>query len=354
MTRKRGAFTLIELLVVIAIIAVLIGLLLPAVQKVREAANRMTCTNNLKQIGLACHNYQSTFGTLPPGYLGPMTNFDNSQTNKTFQYVGVLAFLLPYLELDTIYHNLKVNWNVAQVGQNWWLDNDPNNPTNTWTMAHTRIKTFLCPSTDAYATRTDGFVAVGEHYYNQASAANPLAGYAYVFNMSDPGVPDLGRTNYVGVGGAWAKGNVTDETFPPSMHYNIAAHEGIFTNRSTVSITRISVADGTSNTLMFGEALGVDPDPSTNKYGGAWIAVGSLPCIHGLPQPGQVYTYYDFGSRHTGIVNFCFADGSVRPLKSGISYWDLAHPPSPPSGWLVFQALCGYKDGEEVDASTIE
>ncbi len=145
---------------------------------------------------------------------------------------------------------------------------------------------------------------------------------------------------------------MTDVPFPPNIHYNIAAHEGIFGNRSTLSIDRI--ADGTSNTLMFGEALGVDPDPTSNKYGGAWIAVGSLPCIHGLPQPGQVYTYYDFGSRHTGVVNFCFADGSVRPLRAGASYWDLQNPPSPPTPWLVFQALCGYKDGEQVDTSVVE
>jgi prepilin-type N-terminal cleavage/methylation domain-containing protein/prepilin-type processing-associated H-X9-DG protein len=350
MTRKRSAFTLIELLVVIAIIAVLIGLLLPAVQKVREAANRITCNNNLKQIGLACHNYQSTFGRLPPGYLGPLDNLDNSQSNTTFQYVGVLAFLLPYLELDTIYNNLKVNWNVTQVGQNWWLDNDPKNPTNTWTMAHARIKTFLCPSTDAYATPSDGLVAVGEHYFNVAPSN--LNGYAYTFKVTDPGVADLGRTNYLGVGGAWAKGNMTDVMFPPNTHYNLANHVGIFTNRSTLPITQI--ADGTSNTLLFGEALGVVGDPPVDRYAGAWIAVGSLPCIYALPKRGQLYHYYDFDSRHTGIVNFCFADGSVRPLKAGSSYWDLANPASPPSGWLVFQALCGYKDGEQVDSSALE
>src|SRR5262249_2669426 len=110
--RRRFGFTLIELLVVIAIIAVLIGLLLPAVQKVREAANRMACSNNLKQLGLAAHNYAQAFGSLPPGYLGtkPLTALGNNPPGFCYQHVGVLTYLLPYVEAENVYRNLSVNF----------------------------------------------------------------------------------------------------------------------------------------------------------------------------------------------------------------------------------------------------
>src|SRR5882672_578780 len=98
--RERGGFTLIELLVVIAIIAILIGLLLPAVQKVREAAARAKCQNNLKQIALGAHNYESAYQNLPPGLVGapPQTGWSQNYPNH-----GALSFLLPYIEQDNIY-----------------------------------------------------------------------------------------------------------------------------------------------------------------------------------------------------------------------------------------------------------
>src|SRR5262249_10427596 len=156
MARPRTAFTLIELLVVIAIIAVLIGLLLPAVQKVREAANRMSCSNNLKQIGLAAHSYQSSYGKLPPGYLGPIPKDLRPpyEGYTNIQWVGCLVYLLPYLEQENIYRQLQVNWDVKQLGPSWWT-NDAD-----WAMAQTRIKLFLCPSDDPYQS-TKGTVVAG-------------------------------------------------------------------------------------------------------------------------------------------------------------------------------------------------
>ena len=115
---RRAAFTLLELLIVIAIIAILIGLLLPAVQKVREAAF-VKCQNNLKQIGLACHGYASANGYLPPGVLGDgATDFPCADSGPC---VGCLAFILPYVEQQSVYNQLQINWDVQKVGGPSWM-----------------------------------------------------------------------------------------------------------------------------------------------------------------------------------------------------------------------------------------
>jgi len=119
----RGGFTLIELLVVIAIIAVLVGLLVPAVQKVREAANRMSCQNNMKQLGLAFHNYQTTIGAFPPMYTGGT----HPQPNHY-----CLTFVLPYIEQDNLFKQINMNLSGYDVA-NFRPFTSP-------------IKTFMCPS----------------------------------------------------------------------------------------------------------------------------------------------------------------------------------------------------------------
>ena len=128
--KRRHGFTLIELLVVIAIIAILIGLLVPAVQKVRAAAARTTCQNNLHQIGIAAANYESTYKHLPPGYLGPPppgTNLSNAGP-----MVGCLAFLLPYIEQGPIDQEMRAGmpsgyFNLPSSSTTRWIGKEPIN-----------------------------------------------------------------------------------------------------------------------------------------------------------------------------------------------------------------------------------
>ena len=156
---SRQGFTLIELLVVIAIIAVLIGLLLPAVQKVREAAARMSCSNNLKQLGLALHNYHSTAGTFPAGMVGPVSPTDSigvaAGSGSDYSF---LISLLPYIEQDNIfkiispaltvptYGNMADPFNMSPMPNAEWFQNPTYPPTVMYTAGRNKIKTFMCPS----------------------------------------------------------------------------------------------------------------------------------------------------------------------------------------------------------------
>jgi prepilin-type N-terminal cleavage/methylation domain-containing protein/prepilin-type processing-associated H-X9-DG protein len=312
--RHRVGFTLIELLVVIAIIAILIGLLLPAVQKVRAAAARMSCSNNLKQLGLAAHNYQSVYGKLPPGSLGarPATNPDTDSTFFSYQHLGCLTLLLPYIEQDNLYKSMVINGNPTAQGPPWFTV-----PQNV-AAAQVKIKTYLCPA-DNPETSSVGTYVLWCTFINKKGLLD-YRGYFYrgAFGAA------LGRTNYM-----------------PSMGYfgvtgaPVDQYEGVFQTQKQAGVDQVSASDGTANTLLFGEALG-DVETGARQYSLAWIGAGGMITGGGI-DPADWYT---FGSKHTGVINFCFADGSVRGVQKGAD-------PIP----VIYAS--GWHDGRVYDASAL-
>jgi prepilin-type N-terminal cleavage/methylation domain-containing protein len=352
----RKGFTLIELLVVIAIIAILIGLLLPAVQKVREAAARTQCSNNLKQLGLAAHNYHSAYGVMPAGYHGPSPNIHYPAGGHldspapphpdTPKWLGSLAYMLPYLEQENIYRQLTTANNSANPPGPWWTVNPD------WTLAHTQIKTFLCPSDQSPGSLgplTAGSTAWGTaalmHSYDSGPPAGAEGAVMYYF----PQNTGLGKTNYTGVAGPG--GNDGSIAAPAALGANYRPYAGIFTNRSKLSVA--GATDGTSNTLLFGEGLGGN-SPGTRDFQWSWAGTGAVATFRGLCNgpagSATVINWATFSSNHTGIVQFCFGDGSVRGLRHGGSSARSAATgasgTTPSSGWWAFQAMAGYADGD--------
>ncbi len=320
--RGRGAFTLIELLVVIAIIAVLIGLLVPAVQKVRDAAARIQCANNLAQLGKAAHNYQSTYGTLPPGYLGPMPNlaaiqgtYNNQNYGYQGQYVGALALLLPYVEQDNVYRVMTAGvpndyLSVTAVYNPWWTTG------STVQACFTNIKSFLCPADTATASQT---VIIGLTTYAVPGGVEIDAPYTTTTTV--------GRTNYVGVAGFAGQAS--------------GQYQGVFTNRTPVSLAQLTGADGASNTLMFGECAKANVGGTTTAH--SWMGSGALWTARGtVSQPGNQWDA--FTSNHSSVVQFCYADGSVHGIFKGLTSGN---------GYAYFVFASGWADGQVVDFSNI-
>lgn len=352
--RKRTGFTLIELLVVIAIIALLMALLLPAIQKVREAANKLLCASNLRQIAIASHNYHNDYSTLPPGYLGPIPN-EMNLPNNNFQQVGVLTILLPYMEGDALIKQMvnpsnpssAFDFAISRVTLPWYLN------TTNFNIARSKVKLFICPSdTQGDATMAIG---VGTHHWNTNTGGILGARIgATAFPLSTAGITELGRTNYAGVAGAAGRGNNTITPAPIlTAPLTWATFEGVLTNRSRISLGQLTVQDGTSNTLLFGEHI-AGTEPQLNQYDIrhfelCWMGAGSLPTIGGLVNARQA-PWWSFGSRHPSSVVFAFGDGSTRSVKKGTSGIFAATDPIP-ADWLVFQQLGGKRDGLALDAS---
>jgi prepilin-type N-terminal cleavage/methylation domain-containing protein/prepilin-type processing-associated H-X9-DG protein len=329
--RKRRGFTLIELLVVIAIIAILIGLLVPAVQKVREAAARMQCANNLHQLAIAAHNYESSNNHLPPGC--DVTG------------VGCLVFLLPYIEQDNqfkLWQFPLVKADGVTPANPYYTCPNVRPPSTTlatyppppyggsvyWSQA--TIKTLLCPSDPSPTSYMTVCMGV---YYGTAGTDFP-AGYpsqAHVFS-SYPGGLVMGRSNYTGMGGYYAPSSNPD-------------NRGFFTFNSKESVAKCP--DGTSNTIMFGEIAGgwivwggsggIPDGPDAYgltcgfNYSGFGSPVSGAQGITTSLNGGTGY-YYLFDSLHTGLINVAMGDGSVRPISTNIDF----------STWVY---LTGIADG---------
>lgn len=303
---RRYGFTLVELLVVIAIIGILVGLLLPAVQSAREAARRMSCTNNLKQLGLAMHNFESTYKKVPPGYLGPpRTNlYVNAVNGGPQQYYSVLTYLLPFMEQNNIYNQFPTHLarieRVAGSGEDLrWFYTDLNlleGKTDPWDLAQFTIPTFMCPS-DA---KSPSVVWTRVHVYATSATGTGISAQAYS-GAASGGWPvnSLGRTNYVGCHGR------------PEVEGN--RWQGIFRNRSETKFGGVS--DGLSNTIAFGETRGGSstatnpPSPATHL----WISAVSLPSSSSWLLGED--NWYEFSSNHTGVCNFVIGDGAVRSVS---------------------------------------
>lgn len=282
--KQRRAFTLIELLVVIAIIAILIALLMPAVQRVRESAARTQCQNNLKQIGVAFHNYHAQFNRFPAGFASKSSSVDGPSLGPGW---GWGTHLLPYLEQQTLYQQINTAKDIA----------DPVNAA----ARTTKLNVFLCPS--------------------DMPAANTFTA------ADDAGAPicDVAFGNYVGMAGV---NEVSG--FPDTSN----GKPGVLLRNSRVRVR--DILDGSSNTLMAGERCStkspqttwvgavtnasVPPlNPAYEEEGpGILCLTNSGSAADGRTPNNPLEHVEDSSSMHSAGVNFLFGDGSVRSILYGI------------------------------------
>lgn len=325
---SRRGFTLVELLVVIAIIGVLVGLLLPAVQAAREAARRMSCSNNMKQLGLALHMYHDTNLKMPPA------SFQATVTNQ--RPASWLVRILPFMEQRAAYDQSTF------AGTDWASRSDGTNLN--WQAYHgLQVPALNCPSSPLPTTRTD------------AASSSTVA-------LGAPANLEIQVPSYVGVAGDFNSQNVQKSIW--NGHHGMSDYNGMIIsidNRNTEAVRFASITDGTSNTLAIGEQSDYmrvrEADGSFSKYdqragnwwGGAWSGGGggssqasegywmnisstrvgvNYVSTQGRYTPHGIGPYWYgrpghhtvFGSAHPGGAQFTLGDGSVRFVSENIRF----------------------------------
>ncbi len=341
----RG-FTLIELLVVIAIIAVLIALLIPAVQQAREAARRTQCKNNLKQFGIAMHNYHDAFNTFPPGCIVMPLEHPTSANALTLTAWGWGALVLPYMDQAPLFNSLNVG--NSTLAQNLVTTTGLQLLTNSY-------PSHRCPSDSGPQ------VNLFDSSYADASE-NPVTVAIYTRQLTTNGTDRIATStsNYVMV--SCSSVSITPPFYSPSS----GPATGVGFNCSKIGIRDIT--DGTSNTLMIGERafkfnnlnvgaanlFGYSPSISTNHRSAGHALLG-------IPLDGFNHTTTNrehqsraFSSNHVGGVQFLLCDGGVRFLSEDIDYNPITAAslaPFPMNGaWVdsTLERLCSRNDGQVV------
>lgn len=285
--QSRSAFTLVELLVVIAIIGILVGLLLPAVQAAREAARRMSCANNQKQLGLAIHNYHAAYNRLPSGWIA------NEPSDEPGWSWG--AAILPFMEQQAVHE--KINFSVA-------IEDAMHQA-----VREQSIQTFICPSDVGLNLFMIAESTGGSHHHSHVShggpSAGPLALASGSIDDSNPKLFLIAKANYVGVFGT---NEIEDDPFDG---------DGTFYGNSKTRFR--DFLDGMSSTIMLGERTtelgssiwhGVIPEAAEAEA----RIIGSVDHTPNSP----VGHFDDFSSEHSGGANFTLADGSVRLITESI------------------------------------